>query len=336
MSTTAPRRLGIAIIGVGNAAIPHAKSLADLSDDIEVIGFASRTRQKLDAFAASFPFPVTTDIDGLIGSSRVDAVIILTPPASHLELALKSFAAGKHVLAEKPLGLTVAHAEQIVAAGKAAGRKLGVVLQHRFRPGARRLRDLLDAESLGDVAFSAASVPWWRPQSYYDVPGNGTLAHQGGGVLLSQAIHVIDLYRSLVGISAVVSAVTNTTKLHKMETEDFAAALIRSGNGAPGVLRATTAEYPGYAESIEISGTLGGARLIGGNLDVHWLDGRSETIAAAGKTGGGANIMDFPHDWHRDLIADFVDSIRHDRSPMVSGEEALETQRLIDLLAAPH
>src|SRR5690606_1606142 len=128
----------------------------------------------------------------------------------------------------------------------------------------------------------------------------GTLAFQGGGVLLTQAIHAIDLYRSLVGISAIAAAATTTTPLHRMETEDYAAALIRTGNGAPGVITATTAAYPGFTETIEIVGALGSARLAGGSLAVNWTSGASEAVAAQGATGGGANIMDFPHDWHRD------------------------------------
>jgi predicted dehydrogenase len=178
-------------------------------------------------------------------------------------------------------------------------------------------------------------VPWWRPQAYYDEPGRGTMARDGGGVLMTQAIHTLDLFRSLVGVRDVVAAQAATTAAHRMETEDFASALVRLGNGAPGTIVATTAAYPGGAERIEVIGTRGMASLVGGSLRLSMLDGHEENVAAEGKTGGGANIMDFPHDAHRAVLADFLDAIEQDRDPMVTGEEALASQRLIaDILVA--
>jgi predicted dehydrogenase len=114
-----------------------------------------------------------------------------------------------------------------------------------------------------------------------------------------------------------------------METEDYVAALLRLGNGAPGTLMTTTAAYPGYPERIEIIGTKGFASLVGGTLHLSFLNGAEETVEAEGKTGSGASIMDFPHDAHRALIADFIEAVRDNRQPFVSGEEALESQRLV-------
>jgi predicted dehydrogenase len=178
------------------------------------------------------------------------------------------------------------------------------------------------------------TVPWWRPQSYYDEPGRGTLVRDGGGVLLTQAIHTLDLFRSLLGVRGVVAAQVTKTALHRMETEDYAAALIQLGNGAPGSVVATTAAYPGGPERLEIIGTRGTASLIGGRLQASYLDGGQQVIEAEGSTGSGANIMDFPHDAHRALIADFIDAIREGRDPQVTGEEALATQRLISEILA--
>ncbi|KAA2236766.1 Gfo/Idh/MocA family protein [Salinarimonas soli] len=326
-------RIGMAVVGVGPAAQPHARSLVDLSDRIEVRHVVGRSPERLRAFADWFPFPVTTDLDAALSDPGVAAVIVLTPPGAHLDVALRCFAAGKHVLVEKPLELSAARGERLVAGARAAGRRLGVVLQHRFRPGARRLRALLAEEALGRVASAGVTVPWWRPQSYYDEPGRGTMARDGGGVLLTQAIHAIDLFRSLVGVSEVRAAEAATT-LHRMETEDYAAALLRLGNGAPGFVMATTTAYPGEPERIEIVGTRGTARLAGGALEVSFHDGRTERVEAEGRTGAGAAIMDFPHDAHRDLIADFADAVAGGRDPLVSGEEALETQRLLERILA--
>jgi predicted dehydrogenase len=322
-------RIRIGIIGLGNAVEPHAKSLIDLKDRVEVVAAASRSEERLKAFAARFPFATTTDIDGLIADPSVDALWILTPPNSHRELAERAAAAGKHVLLEKPLDITLERARAIVGALAKADRRLGVVLQHRFRPATLRLKEIVRSGALGEIAAASMTVPWWRPQAYYDQPGRCTLARDGGGVLLTQAIHTLDLFRSLVGDIEVLAASAATTAVHRMETEDFAAALIRLGNGAPGVIQATTAAFPGGEERIEIMGTKGTAWLAGGNLKVAYLDGRDEKVVQEGPTGGGANVMDFPHDWHLVLIGDFLDAIAEGRDPIVSGAEALKSQELI-------
>jgi predicted dehydrogenase len=323
-------KTGVAIVGLGPASEPHARSLMDLKDRADVRWAASRSQTRTRAFAERFPFPVTTDIDQAITDAAVSAVIVLTPPNAHLEVAEKCFRAGKHVLVEKPLEVSAERAARLVEAARFSGRRLGVVLQHRFRQGSVRLRHLLASGELGTVEAASVTVPWWRPQSYYDEPGRGTLARDGGGVLLTQAIHTFDLFRSLVGVSSVTAAQARTTSLHRMETEDYVAALIRLGNDAPGIVSATTAMYPGAPERIEIIATRGAAALVGGSLKASFLDGREEALAAEERTGSGASIMDFPHDAHRDLIADFLDAVQTDRDPAVSGEEALATQRWIE------
>jgi predicted dehydrogenase len=323
-------RIRIGIIGLGNAVEPHAKSLLDLKDRVEVVAAASRSEERIKAFAARFPFPVTTDIEGVLGASDVDAVWILTPPNSHLELVREAARGRKHVLLEKPLDISLDRAEAIVAGMRGAGLTLGVTLQHRFRPASLRLKALLDEGALGRIGAASCAVPWWRPQAYYDQPGRCTLARDGGGVLITQAIHTLDLFRSLVGDMTVTAATAATTPVHRMETEDFAAALVRLENGAPGVIQATTAAFPGGEERIEIMGTLGTAWLAGGTLRVAFIDGREEIVVRhEGATGGGANVMDFPHDWHRALIGDFLDAIKEGRDPEVSGAEALKSQQLI-------
>ena len=327
-------RLVIGIIGLGAAAGPHAKCLIELASQVEVRAAASRSADRARAFARDFGFPVTTDIAGVIADPAIQAMLILTPPSSHAELAGRCFAAGKHVLLEKPLDTVLARAEHLVAAGRAADRRLGVVLQHRFRPGSLRLRAVLAAGTLGAVQAASMTVPWWRPQSYYDAPGRGTLARDGGGVLLTQAIHTLDLFRALVGVSTVLAAQVATTALHRMETEDYATALVRLGNGAPGTITATTAAYPGGPERIDIIGERGAATLRGGALRVERIDGAVEVLDSEGPTGSGANIMDFPIDAHRALLADFIAAIAAGRDPAVTGEDALASQRLIaDILA---
>ncbi|CAH1664288.1 Gfo/Idh/MocA family oxidoreductase [Hyphomicrobiales bacterium] len=324
------RKLGIAVIGLGPASLPHSKSLLDLADRAEVRWAVSRTQDRAKAYAAQFPFPTTTDLDAVLADPTVDACIVLTPPSSHLDVSAACLEAGKHVLVEKPLELTSARGQRLVGTARRTGRTFGVTLQHRFRPSSLRLKAALQSGELGTIETAFLSVPWWRPQSYYDEPGRGTLARDGGGVLLTQAIHSLDLFRSLVGVSKVVAAQARTTALHRMETEDYVSALLETGNGAPATLVTTTAAFPGYPERIEIAGTKGYAALIGGRLRLAFLDGREEIVEAEGSTGSGANIMDFPHDAHRAVIADFLDAIAQGRDPVVTGEEALASQRLVD------
>lgn len=326
------RKLGIAVIGLGPASLPHSKSLLDLADRAEIRWAVSRTPDRAKAFAAQFPFPTTTDLDAVLADPAVDAAIVLTPPSSHLDVSALCLEAGKHVLVEKPLELTSARGRRLVDTARRTGRTFGVVLQHRFRPASLRLKAALDSGELGSIEAAFLNVPWWRPQSYYDEPGRGTLARDGGGVLLTQAIHSLDLFRSLVGVSKVVAAQARTTALHRMETEDYVSALLETGHGAPATLIATTAAYPGYPERIEITGTKGYASLIGGRLRLAFLDAREEVVEAEGSTGSGANIMDFPHDAHRAVIADFLDAIEQRRDPVVTGEEALASQELVDAI----
>jgi predicted dehydrogenase len=329
------KRLGLAIVGLGPAALPHAKSLVDLQDKVDVIWAASRTKERTEEFSKVFPFPVTNDVDSAIADAAVDVVLVLTPANAHLEIAEKSFAAGKHVLLEKPLDITLQRAEQIVSRGRSSGLTFGVVLQHRFRPASLRLRQALKDKSLGDVEAASLRVPWWRPQSYYDEGGRGTFARDGGGVLLSQAIHALDLFRSLLPVRNIVASQIRTTALHRMESEDHVTSLMTLANGAPASLLATTAAYPGFPETLEITGSQGSAHLAGGALKLSWLDGRQEIVEAEGKSGSGANIMDFPHDAHRALIADFLAAVAEKRDPIVTGEEALATQKFIaDIIRA--
>lgn len=326
--------IGVAVIGLGNVLEPHAKGLLDLRDRVRVVWAAAPREGRPQQAVAPYGFPATTDIDAAIRDPAVDAVIVLTPANVHLPAAEAAFAAGKHVLCEKPLEASVARAEQLTAAGRRAGRKLGVVLQLRFRAGSQRLKQILEEGALGTVQAATMAVPWWRPQAYYDQPGRGVKARDGGGVLMTQAIHTLDLFRWMLGVRAVRAAQVRTTALHRMETEDYAAALVELGDGAPGSILATVAAYPGSTEWIHVIGSRGTARLEGGSLRLSFLDGREEVLTDGSGSGSGANLMGFSHEPHKAVLRDFLDAIEQDRDPAIPGEEALATQRLIDDIIA--
>ena len=167
---------------------------------------------------------------------------------------------------------------------------------------------------------------------YHDEPGRGTYSRDGGGVLIVQAIHSLDLMLNLAGAVSEVQAMAGATGLHAMEAEDFVSAALRFESGALGSVMATTASYPGSAEYMMLNFERASARLEGNVLTIFWHDGKVETIGAELGSGGGADPMAFSHEWHRNVIADFVDAVRNDRSPKVSGRDALGVHRLIDAI----
>ena len=319
----------VALVGLGMAVTPHAKSLLDLHDRVQVAYAYSPSAERRAAFAMRFAFRLCDRLETILDDRSVDAVLLLTPPSTHLDLVSRCAAAGKHVLLEKPLEVSTARAEELVR--KAEGITLGVVLQHRFRPAAEKLH--ANRARLGSLVSASAAIPVWRPQSYYDQPGRGTRARDGGGVLLTQGIHTLDLLLSYAGEAAEIRSFCATTPVHRMETEDLACAAVRWQSGALGVIHATTAAYPGFPERIELIGTLGTAVLQGSKLHARFTDGSLIDLETeAGNGGTGADPMAFPHDWHRSLLADFLDAIEATRAPRVGGHEALRVHRFIDAL----
>lgn len=323
----------IAIVGLGMAVTPHARGLVDLADKIEVAHAFAPSEARRRAFNEKFQFPTTGDIETILNDDSVEAVAVFTPANTHRDIAVRCAQAGKHVLMEKPLDITTARAEELVAACRKAGVKLGVVLQHRFRPAGMRLAAMLRDGELGAIVGCSTIIRLWRPQGYYDEPGRGSFARDGGGVLISQGIHTLDLMMSLAGPIDEVTGYAATTPVHRMETEDMVCAGARFANGAIGTIDATTAAFPGFHEEIILACEKGTALLRGTELLVQLQDGRKVAIEPDRSAGGtGADPMAFPHDYHRAVMEDFVDAIRDDREPKVTGEEALKVHRLIDAL----
>ncbi len=329
---------GVALIGLGMVAKAHTRALQDLAPRVVLRGVFTRSAARRAAFLAEQAFAeppaLYASVEAVAADPAVDAAIVLTPPNARRAIVDTLSAAGKAILLEKPVERTSTAAEAIVAQCAARGVPLGVVFQHRLRAGARELARLMATGALGAPAVVEISVPWWRPQSYYDEPGRGSYDRDGGGVLIAQAIHTLDLVLSLTGPVAAVHAMAATSRLHRMESEDFVAAGLRFANGAVGSLVASTASFPGAPEGFTIHGDQASATLRGGELRVAWRDGRVDVTGEPAGTGGGADPMAFPHDWHRDAIADFADAVRMGRPPLVSGRDALRVHRLIDALVA--
>ncbi|TCU14451.1 Gfo/Idh/MocA family protein [Rhizobium sullae] len=327
-------KLRIGLIGLGMAAAPHAKALLDLKDRVEVAAAFSPTPARRKAFSETYGFLTCDDAETIFSDPSIVAVMILTPPNTHLELVRRAAEAHKHVLLEKPLEITQERARAMVEVAEHAGIKLSIVLQHRFRPVSMAFAGLINEGRLGEIASASARLHNWRPQSYYDQPGRGTQARDGGGVLLTQAIHTLDLLVSLAGLPEEVRAYAATSKVHRMETEDLAMAAIRFASGAIGTVSATTCAYPGYPDEIDVIGTRGMARLGGRSLAASFHDGTEISIEDEAAGGAGADPMAFPHNHHRAVLADFLDAIEHGGEPRVTGREALKVHRLIDAILA--
>lgn len=324
--------IDVGIVGLGMAVKPHALALKDLAPRVKVIGGFSPTPDRRKSFSDTYGLPVVDSLEVLLEDPRVQALIILTPPRTHTELALRAARAGKHVLLEKPMDVTYGEASSLASKFAATGKKLGVVFQFRFRPGALALRELLAEGALGDLLSVSASIRWWRSAQYYAEPGRGMLARDGGGVLLTQAIHTLDLMLSLAGPVTRVAAQCRTSSLRSMDTEDIACAVLRFRNGAVGVVDATTTAYPGYPERIDFAGTRGSAVLEGERLIVQIQGQPAREVGGSLAGGGGADPMAFSHEPHKKLIENFLDAAANEREPYVSGRSALAVHALIDTM----
>jgi predicted dehydrogenase len=328
-------RFGIGVIGAGMGAKPHALALQSLAKDIAVLGVYRRDAAQRAAFCSTYGFPEAESYEALLADPRLDAALVLTPPNAREAIVAAAAKAGKPVLLEKPVERTLAAAERIVALCDAAGVTLGVIFQHRFRRASRYLAEAVAENRYGRLEAVHLVVPWWRPQEgYYDQPGRGTFAQDGGGVLITQAIHSLDLMLSLCGEVSAVTAMAKTTRLHQMETEDFVSAGLEFANGAVGAVMATTASFPGGPESITLNFERANATLTAGNLTIRTMAGDTITEGEASEGGGGADPMAFPFDWHAAQIADFADAVRHGRQPVSTGHTALHVHRLIDAMMA--
>jgi predicted dehydrogenase len=322
----------IGVVGLGMALKPHALSLKDLTDRVEVAAAFAPSAARREEAAKAWGFPVVDSLERIMGDRSIDTVLILTPPWTHTDLVQQAAAAGKHVLLEKPVDVNAARATAIVEACERAGVRLAIVFQHRFRPAALELARIVREGKLGKLLSASASIRWWRSPEYFAQPGRGTMARDGGGVLLTQAIHTLDLLLHLAGPAQEVMAYVDTSPLRRIDTEDIVAGSVRYANGASGVIDATTVTYPGYPERVELAGTLGSAALEVETLTVNYMSGERFRLDGAATGGGGADPMAFSHEHHRRVLAEFLDAIDQGREPSNSGRSALHVQRLIDAL----
>ena len=323
------RNARAALVGLGMVSSTYGRAIrASKTIELETIFAPSLSSQ--ERFLCAFPDVcdrTAKSVQDIADDPNVDFAIVTTPPNARRDIVAALASAGKPILMEKPVERTLQAARDIVDLCDDLNVPLGIMLQHRARPAATTLTNRMDA--LGPLVAVEVSVPWWRPQAYYDEPGRGTYERDGGGVLISQAIHTLDLMLSLTGPVTEVTAMTATTALHSMEAEDFVTAGLAFANGAVGSLFASTASYPGAGENITIHCQNGSARLAAGVLRLDMRDGQTEEIGETAGSGAGADPMAFTSDWHQTMIEAFADAVSSKRQPLVPGREALKVHGLI-------
>ena len=324
---------GFGIIGAGIIAAVHADAIAMLPDTrlCAVTDVAAGAAQ---AFADARGCAAEPSVDDLLARRDVDVVCVCVPSGLHAEVGVRAAKAGKHLVVEKPIDVTLEAADRLLAAARQAGVALTVMSQHRFDPGVIEAKRLIDDGALGTLVLGEASTKWYRTQEYYDrAPWRGTWA-MDGGALLNQGVHYVDLLRWCMGPAAEVTAVC-TTQAHAIEVEDTALAIVTFASGAVGTISATTAAYPGFPQRLEITGTDGTVTVEDGLLVRRALRGDNATDAArspGSSPSAAADPASLDAAVHAAQLADLLAAIDEGREPAVSGEsgrEALEIVRAV-------
>jgi UDP-N-acetyl-2-amino-2-deoxyglucuronate dehydrogenase len=329
------RPVRFAIVGTGSIAGFHAKAIADVPG-AELVAVWGQDPRRGRRFADEYGADFCQDIETLAARQDIDAATIATPSGAHAGAAVPFLRRGKAVLCEKPLEVTSEKVEEILSAARESGALLGGVLQMRLGAGARALKQAVNQGRFGRLALGSAYLKWWRDQTYYDaVAWRGTRALDGGGALMNQGIHGVDLLQWIAGLPAEVFAFAGCRAHERMEVEDTAVVSLRYPGGALGVIEASTACYPGAALRIEISGDRGSAVLQDDRITRWEFDETrpgDEDIRAmeSGAIGGGAkDPQAISHEGHRILVEDLVGAIRGQRPPMIPATEAVNAVRLI-------
>ena len=281
-----PLRFGL--VGCGSIGPTHARALQALSESANLVACADVVPERAAAFAEEFGLMAVT-YDEILADPEIDAVTVCVPSGLHAAIGVPALQAGKHVVVEKPMEITLDACDRLIQAQRESGRTLAVISQHRFDPASILVRQSLENGDLGKIVFADARVPWYRTQEYYDSGDwRGTWALDGGGALMNQGVHTVDLMRWLCGPVATVYAQARTATHERIEVEDVVAATLAFQNGAIGSLMATTSAYPGFAVRVAVHGArLALDRCAAAQPGVPWADRRPGMASrfAAGDVG---------------------------------------------------
>jgi UDP-N-acetyl-2-amino-2-deoxyglucuronate dehydrogenase len=323
----------VGIVGGGNISETHARA-AHETDGVEVAAIYGQNQEKTARLSQRFGGKVFTTLPAFLQNKPLDLVMIGSPSGLHAEQGIAAAQAGLHVLVEKPLDISTERADALISECVRAGVKLAVCFQDRVAPDIRRLKDLIAAGTLGKPILISARVKWYRPPEYYSGSRwRGTAALDGGGALINQGVHTVDLLLWLMGDVARVSA-RSLTALHDIEVEDTVVATLEFANGAIGTLEAATSVYPGYPRRIELTGSRGtiilehdrivAADLLSGQVDLQQPTGQGSNPAATSPV-----VSDVTG--HKELLKDFIGAIETNSRPNCDG---VEGRRGVELVQA--
>jgi UDP-N-acetyl-2-amino-2-deoxyglucuronate dehydrogenase len=324
---TTDQTIGFAILGTGMVADYHRKAVEANGDlGVRLVAVGHYNPDRFAEISARFGVPCVSQ-EEMLADPAVDVVCICTPSGQHAEQAIAAARAGKHVLVEKPMALSLADADAMIAACEWAGVQLGVALQRRVTPPFQRIHRAIEAGDLGELTLGVVTIPYHRPQAYFDqADWRGTWALDGGGVLMNQGIHLVDLLVWYMGDPAEVQARAGT--LHRdIEVEDTLAATLRFGSGALATITATTTAAPGFPHRVEIYGTGGGIQVEGESVrrwdlaDPAGASVEPVPIGRAASAGAGGDPRGIAATGHIAIVRDFVEALRTGRAPRIDGRE---------------
>ena len=333
------RTFGVAIVGTGNIAAAHVHAVTSVPS-ARLTGFASRSVESARPWAERHGVRAYRDVEEAVNDPDVDVVAVCTPSGAHLEPALTAIRAGKHVIVEKPIEVTVERAETMVREAERAGVVVATIFMSRFADANAFVRDAVVSGRLGTMVQGDAQVKWYRSQEYYDSGAwRGTVRLDGGGALMNQAIHQVDLLLWTMGPVREAFAYADTLTHERLEVEDTLVASLRFESGALGQITASTSLWPGKPKALHVHGRDGFAA-VEDDMLVDWRtraggdDERAEVLARYGGsgTGGASDPTAISHENHRRQYADVLAAIAEERSPMIDGWEGLRSLRLIDAI----
>ncbi|MEZ6113686.1 MAG: Gfo/Idh/MocA family oxidoreductase [Pirellulaceae bacterium] len=328
---------GFGIIGCGMIANFHAKAIADIRG-AKLAACFDMFPASADRFAEAQGCTAYHDLDAMLADPNVDIVTICTPSGAHMEPAVAAAKAGKHVIVEKPLEVTLKRCDAIIDACEKNNVTLATIFPSRFHESSQLIKKAVDKGRFGRLTVGDAYVKWFRTQQYYDSGAwRGTWKLDGGGALMNQAIHSVDLLTWLMGPVVEISAHTATLAHERIEVEDVAMATLRFENGALGVIEATTAAFPGALKRIEIHGSEGSAVLEEEDIKMWEFAKKTKADEALlermrGKTqtgGGAADPAAIGHHGHAMMFKNVVDAIKKGTKPAVDGHEGRRSVEII-------
>ena len=328
---------GFGIIGCGLISDFHSAAIAELEHG-KLVAVSSRNSDNAKRLTDRYQVAGYSDYNEMLQRDDLDIVCVCTPSGAHAEPAVAAAKAGKHVVVEKPLEITLERCDEIIEACDTTGVRLCAIFNSRFSESSQLVKQTIDSGRFGKLTLGDAYIKWYRSQEYYDSGGwRGTWNLDGGGALMNQSIHAIDLLQYFMGPVKAVQAFTDTMAHERIEVEDVAVAILRFENGALGVVEGTTSAYPGMFKKTEICGTKGTVVLEEENIYKWEFDPElpedaeiRDKFAAKTTTGGGASDpRAISYDNHRRQMENLISGIEGDTSHLVDGREGRKAVEII-------